>query len=514
MAEKQKIMVVDDEPSIRKYLRTLLEVDGFEVETIPNGKDALKEVGAGSRPDFIILDVLMPEMDGLETLRQLMQMDRSLNVIMLSCANEVTTVVEAIRLGALDYLTKPFEKPELDAAFLKCQQKQQLRSENQALREYCEALTEDISFLAASPQMLKIRQQILQIAPVDVPIFISGESGVGKEVVARMVHLRSKRQHQAFIKVNCAALPGELLESELFGFEQGAFTGAVRAKPGKFELANKGTIFLDEIAEMSPHLQAKLLHVLQDGQYSRLGARAVVNVDVRVLAATNMDVKEAMKTGRFREDLYYRLNVLSLHIPPLRERITEIPLLFRHFLVKYSEKYQKQAPDPSKSLLEAAARYPWPGNLRELENFVKRYVILEDDAGSFRELLEMTGQQQRNPVQEQAAPPKEQGLKALVRGLKDEAEMEAIAGALEKTNWCRKDAARMLGISYKALLYKMRQFNLDSGRGSRSSAAKEAAKVAKEAAAKEAVAKEAAAKEAAAKDPALKDGPPIPVIRD
>ncbi len=504
MAGKQKIMVVDDEPSIRKYLRTLLEVDGFEVETLPNGKEALKEVGAGSRPDFIILDVLMPEMDGLETLRQLMQMDRSLNVIMLSCANEVTTVVEAIRLGALDYLTKPFEKPELDAAFLKCQQKQQLRSENQALREYCEALTEDISFLAASPQMLKIRQQILQIAPVDVPIFISGESGVGKEVVARMVHLRSKRQHQPFIKVNCAALPGELLESELFGFEQGAFTGAVRAKPGKFELANKGTIFLDEIAEMSPHLQAKLLHVLQDGQYSRLGARAVVNVDVRVLAATNMDVKEAMKTGRFREDLYYRLNVLSLHIPPLRERITEIPLLFRHFLVKYSEKYQKQAPDPSKALLEAAARYPWPGNLRELENFVKRYVILEDDAGSFRELLEMTGQQQRMPVQQDAPPPKEQGLKALVRGLKDEAEMEAIAGALEKTNWCRKDAARMLGISYKALLYKMRQFNLDSGRGSRSSAAKEAAKAAKE----------AAAKEAAAQTSALKDGPPIPAIRD
>ena len=267
MATKQKIMVVDDEPSIRKYLRTLLEVDGFEVETLSSGKEALKQVGEGARPDFMILDVLMPEMDGLETLRQLMQVDRTLNVIMLSCANEVNTVVEAIRLGALDYLTKPFEKVELDAAFLKCQQKQQLRSENQALKEYCETLTEDISFLAASPQMLKIRQQILQIAPVDVPIFISGESGVGKEVVARMIHLRSKRHQQPFIKVNCAALPGELLESELFGFEQGAFTGAVRAKPGKFELANKGTIFLDEIAEMSPHLQAKLLHVLQDGQY-------------------------------------------------------------------------------------------------------------------------------------------------------------------------------------------------------------------------------------------------------
>jgi two-component system, NtrC family, response regulator AtoC len=493
-AQKEKILIVDDEPSIRKYLSTLLEVDGFDVDAVSSGKEALARVGNGERPDFIILDVLMPEIDGLETLRQLMQMDRSLNVLMLSCSNEVTTVVEAIRLGALDYLTKPFEKPELDAAFLKCRQKKELRTENQALREYCEALTEDISFLAASPQMLKIRQQILQIAPVDVPVFLSGESGVGKEVVARMIHLRSLRRQQAFVKVNCAALPGELLESELFGYEQGAFTGAVRAKPGKFELANKGTIFLDEIAEMSPHLQAKLLHVLQDGQYSRLGARAVVNVDVRVLAATNMDVKEAMKTGRFREDLYYRLNVLSIHIPPLRERTAEIPLLFRHFLAKYSEKYQKPAPEPSKHLLEAALRYPWPGNLRELENFVKRYVILEDDEGSFRELLEMTGQQQRVVPPTESAPPKEQGLKALVRGLKDEAEMEAIADALEKTNWCRKDAARMLGISYKALLYKMRAFNLDSGRGSRSAAAREAAKAA--AAAKE----EAKDKEAAKED--------------
>jgi transcriptional regulator with PAS, ATPase and Fis domain len=270
----------------------------------------------------------------------------------------------------------------------------------------------------------------------------------------------------------------------------------VRAKPGKFELAHKGTIFLDEIAEMSPHLQAKLLHVLQDNQYSRLGGRSVLQSDVRVLAATNMDVKEAMKSGRFREDLYYRLNVLSIHIPPLRERTLEIPLLFKHFLAKYSEKYHKPSPDPSKHLLEAALRYPWPGNLRELENFVKRYVILEDDEGSFRELLEMTGAQQRVAPRDETPVPKEQGLKALVRGLKDEAEMEAIADALEKTNWCRKDAAKMLSISYKALLYKMRQFNLDSGRGSRSAAAKEAAR-------------QAALKEAAAKDMAAKEVVPV-----
>src|SRR5246500_4331261 len=328
MANKEKILVVDDEPSIRKYLQTLLEVDGFAVEAVPSGKDALQKIGAGERPDFVILDVLMPEIDGLETLRQLMKLDRTLNVIMLSCSNDVTTVVEAIRLGAQDYLTKPFEKAELDAALLKARQKMDLRKENQALREYCDHLTEDLSFLASSPQMVRIRQQILQIAPVDVPVFICGESGVGKEVVARMIHMRSTRRNQPFVKVNCAALPGELLESELFGYEQGAFTGGGRSKPGKFERANKGTIFLDEIAEMSPHLQAKLLHVLQDHQYSRLGGRHMVGVDVRVLAATNIEVQEAMKSGRLREDLYYRLNVLSINVPPLRERTTEIPLLF------------------------------------------------------------------------------------------------------------------------------------------------------------------------------------------
>src|SRR6202451_1184627 len=467
MAEKEKILVVDDEPRIRKYLQQLLAEDGYDVETVPGGKEALEKVGAGLRPDFIILDVLMPEVNGLETLRELMKVDRTLNVVMLSCSNEVTTVVEAIRLGAQDYLTKPFEKAELDAALLKCHQKMELRKENQALREYCDHLTEDLSFLAASPQMVRIRQQILQIAPVDVPVFICGESGVGKEVVARMIHMRSTRRTQPFIKVNCAALPGELLESELFGFEQGAFTGAVRSKPGKFELASKGTIFLDEIAEMSPHLQAKLLHVLQDHQFSRLGGRQLIDVDVRVLAATNVEIQKAMKSGRLREDLYYRLNVLSINVPPLRERASEIPLLFRHFLQKYSEKFKKEAMVPSQHLMEAAVRYPWPGNLRELENFVKRYVILEDDEGSFRELLEMPATRQRISPREEAAPVREQGLKALVRSLKDEAEMEAIADALEKTHWCRKDAAKMLGISYKALLYKIRQFGLDTGRTTR-----------------------------------------------
>jgi two-component system response regulator AtoC len=463
MPEVEKILVVDDEPSIRKYLQTLLEVDGYQVASVSSGKEALERVSGGGKPDLVILDVLMPEMDGLATLRELLKLDSALNVVMLSCSNEVGTVVEAIRAGAQDYLTKPFEKEELEAAILKCRRRQKLADENETLRQYCEELTEDLSFLVASPQMVKIRQQILQIAAVDVPVFISGESGVGKEVVSRMIHLRSPRAHQPFIKVNCAALPGELLESELFGYEQGAFTGAVRPKPGKFELANKGTIFLDEIAEMSPHLQAKMLHVLQDQQFSRLGGRQIIQVDVRVIAATNVHVRDAIQSGRFREDLYYRLNVFSIHVPPLRERLKEIPALFRHFADKYSEKYGKRQADPSAHLIEAAMRYPWPGNLRELENFVKRYVILENDEESLRELLDMNTSHQRTRPSEEAAASGTGpgGLKALVRGLKDEAEVEAITKALEQTNWSRKEAARMLNISYKALLYKIRQYGID-----------------------------------------------------
>jgi two-component system, NtrC family, response regulator AtoC len=458
--DKEAFLVVDDEPSIRKYLETLLEVEGYAVDTAGGGAEALARLSAGPRPDVVLLDVLMPEMDGLATLRSMMKIDPGLNVIMLSCLDEVGTVVEAIRLGAQDYLTKPFEKPELDAALLKCRNKRRLQAENDELREYRDQLTEDMSFLVASPQMVKIRQQAIQIAPVDVPVFIYGESGVGKEVVARMIHLRSERRTQPFIKVNCAALPGELLESELFGYEQGAFTGAVRSKPGKFEIANEGTIFLDEIAEMSPPLQAKLLHVLQDNQFSRLGGRTTVQVDVRVLAATNAEVQEAIRSGRFREDLYYRLSVLSLHIPPLRDRTVEIPLLLRHFFHKYNEKFRKNAPEPPAHLVEAATRYRWPGNLRELENFVKRYVILEDSEGSFRELVEMAkGHGEITP--REGEPAAKQGLKAFVRSLKQEVESEAIAEALEKANGCRKDAARMLGISYKALLYKMRQSHLD-----------------------------------------------------
>jgi two-component system, response regulator FlrC len=324
--------------------------------------------------------------------------------------------------------------------------------------------------VACAATSMRLMDLARRVAVSDCTVLIVGESGTGKEVLARFIHRCSPRSRQPFIAVNCAAIPENMLEAMLFGYERGAFTGAHAAHPGKFEQAQGGTLLLDEITEMPLGLQAKLLRVLQEREVERLGGRTPISLDVRVLATTNRRLREEVAAGRFREDLYYRLNVLSILVPPLRERATEIPLLFRHFLDKYSEKFGKPASSPSKHLLDAAANYPWPGNLRELENFVKRYVILEDDEGSLRELIEMSSARQRTSPRQEAAVPREQGLKALVRGLKDEAEMEAIADALEKTRWCRKDAAKMLGISYKALLYKMRQFNLDTPRTRRTTA--------------------------------------------
>jgi two-component system response regulator AtoC len=324
-------------------------------------------------------------------------------------------------------------------------------------RSVCEDVGEGLYFLAASPAMQKIRRQALRVASVNVPVLITGESGAGKEIVARLIHTHCRGRGGPFVKVNCAALPAGLLESELFGYEQGAFTGAVRAKPGKFELAHRGTIFLDEVAEMSPNLQSKLLHVLQDGRFSRLGSSRGTQVDVRVIAATNVGVQHAIRRGHFREDLYYRLSVLPCHLPPLRQRTEEIPMLFRLFLDRYRQEFGKDAPKPSARMIDAALRFRWPGNVRELENFVKRYVILGSEEESLRELLEGAASLQAVPETDSNGH-QPQNVKSLVRSLKEETESKAIAEALRQTNWRRKDTARLLGISYRALLYKMRQF--------------------------------------------------------
>lgn len=456
MSEATNILLVDDEPGMLRYIRTLLEVDDYKVATASTGEEALERVQKGLQPDLVLLDVLMPGIDGLQTLEQLRQMKPGVKVVMLSCVNDTRKVVQAMRLGAHDYLTKPFQKSELDAVIDQC-----LGTNQQNYPGEVEELADDCFFVAASPAMRKIRSQAALVANVDIPVLLLGESGTGKEVLARLIHKLSPRAHRTFLKVNCAAVPADLLESELFGYEAGAFTGATHPKPGKFELCNKGTILLDEIGEMPPLLQAKLLHVLQDQQFSRLGSRSVIKVDVRILAATNINIPEALATKRLREDLYYRLNAFTLQLPPLRERKEEIVILLKHFMSRMSERYARNPLPMSTNLLQACQEYAWPGNLRELNNFIKRYLILGDENLAIQELHpkgDGTGARFEAPAHSPAEA--SGGLKSLARSAKDEAEAEAISNALQETNWNRKQAAALLKISYKALLYKIRQYGI------------------------------------------------------
>ncbi len=458
-----RVLVVDDEPEILRYMRTVLESGAYAVETAESGVVALDRLRKDPPPDVVLLDLMMPELDGLQTLARLLEIRPSQRVIMLSCATEPRRVVEAMRLGAQDYLSKPFQKAEFDVVLRQSLSVSGVAGSPESLGPptIIEELGDDISFLAVSPAMRKVYEQAQQIAAVDLPVLLLGESGTGKEVVARLIHRFSPRARQTFLKVNCAALPADLLESELFGYEAGAFTGAVRSKPGKFELSDKGTILLDEIGEMPPGLQAKLLHVLQDGRFSRLGARGIVQVDVRVLAATNVDVQKALQTRQLREDLYYRLNGLTIHLPPLRERREEIPSLLRHFLSTFAAQFGRDPLPLSATLLDRCLQHDWPGNLRELENFVKRYLILGQEDLALGE-LDLSRNRRTPPASsvKRETGPLAQDLKSLVRNLKGVAELEAISKALAETGWNRRAAARQLKISYKALLYKIRQYGI------------------------------------------------------
>src|SRR3954469_24067090 len=460
MRDKSKILLVDDEPGMQRYIKTLLEIDDHHVETASTGEQAVELVQNGMEPNLVLLDLLMPGIDGLETLEKLRKLQPNVKVVMLSCVNDTKKVVQAIRLGAVDYITKPFQKAELDAVIDQC-----LGINQQNYSGEIEDLGDETFFVAASPNMRKLRSQAALVANVDIPVLMLGESGTGKEVMARLIHKLSPRAHRMFLKVNCAAVPADLLESELFGYEAGAFTGANHAKPGKFELCNKGTILLDEIGEMPPGLQAKLLHVLQDQQFSRLGSRSVIKVDVRILAATNINIPEALANKRLREDLYYRLNAFTLNLPPLRERKEEIPLLLKHFMSRLAEHYARPPLPLSAALQQKCLDYPWPGNLRELSNFIKRYLILGDDKLAIAELNPKNDGSGRFDTAPRNPAEPAGGLKSLARNAKDEAEAEAITQALEETNWNRKQAAALLKISYKALLYKIRQYGIAQAKG-------------------------------------------------
>ena len=448
------VLIVDDEPSMRRYLQTVLELDSYQVTTAASGEEAVEKVRQQD-PDVVLLDLVLPGWDGLESLRRIRHASSRSRVVMISCVRDTRKVAQAIRLGAQDYLSKPIQKEELDDVLRFCleQSAPSPPGSGEAID-----LGGGVFFFSATPQMRNLRSQAMQVARYDFPVLLLGESGTGKEVLAQLIRKYSPRAHRTFLKVNCAAVPSELLESELFGYEPGAFTGANKSKPGKFELCNKGTLLLDEIGEMSPALQAKLLQVLQDGQFSRLGARGSIKVDVRVLAATNINMAEAIAEKSFREDLYYRLSSFVLRMPALRERREEIPMMLRHFMLRVAERYACPMLPISSGLLRACRDHSWPGNIRELENFVKRYLVLCDEGAAIRELEENAGNvasPQLPRMQPEAAD-----FKAMVRSVKNVAEMEAIAKALDKTAWNRKRAAMLLNISYKALLYKIRQYDI------------------------------------------------------
>jgi two-component system response regulator AtoC len=461
------VLVVDDAEGIRTYLANLLELSGYNVDTVEDGRRALALLDGGAAPDVVILDVMMPGIDGIETLRRIRDRHGGVPVIMLSVVGKASTIVEAMQLGASDYINKPFEEEELQMTLDKVLEKKSLERQRQMLSEELQRYRDGVVW--ASAPMQEIWSVLEQVGETNVTVLIQGESGVGKEIVARTAHSVSNRSEHPFVKVNCAALPADLLESELFGYEKGAFTGAVRRKIGKFEHAHKGTIFLDEIGEMSAPLQAKLLQVLQDHEFTRLGGNAEVKVDLRVVCATNRKLDDMVAEGAFRADLFFRLNVVNVTVPPLRERREEIPILIESFLHRYSALYGKPVPAIGAELMDAFQRYAFPGNVRELENLIKRVIVLESDRPVLNEMLE---RERGRPagysalaefIAHSEKTAGEIPLREVGRRAAQEAERETIGQMLRFTDWNRKQAAGLLGISYKTLLQKIRGCGLEPG---------------------------------------------------
>lgn len=453
------IAVLDPDLAILKYVHQILS-DRYKVSLFTEAAELTRSLKEGPTPSLLLMDWNIGKDDTEESslglLARLHASKPSLPIIMFACSAELTEVVMAARMGAADVLLKPFTKADIDRAVDRCLDKRAPALVDEDVREI--PLNENASFVRASKLMREIESRCRLVARADIPVLILGESGTGKEIAAMLMHKLSPRSQRNFLKVNCAAMPADLLESELFGYEQGAFTGAIKSKPGKFELCNHGTIFLDEIGEMPTVLQAKLLQVLQDGSFSRLGSRTNVNVDVRVIAATNIDIKAAVAQKTFREDLYYRLNGFTMKIPPLRERVEEIPVLSQHFMHKAAAKFERDPLPISPALMHSLTRYVWPGNLRELENVIKRYLVLADEIAIIDE-LNLHQDADLTPVGWNSNAGNG-GLKHLVQNLKGDAESAAIAKTLEGTGWNRKAAANNLQISYKALLYKIKQYNL------------------------------------------------------
>jgi len=468
MSEKS-VLIIDDEPGHRLMVRAVLSEAGWEVYEAGSGEEGLaflRGLPAGGLPDVVLLDMRMPGMDGMEALRGIRGVSDALPVVMLTAYGSVGSAVEAMKQGAYDYLTKPSDNDELAAVVEKARNYGRLLGENRDLRRKLSDRGAGERLIGESLGMRRLRELIAQVGPSEATALILGESGTGKELVAEGLHGASARRERALIKVNCAALPGELLESELFGYVKGAFTGAMKDKPGRFVLADGGTLFLDEVGEMPLSLQAKLLRVLQDGVVEPLGSVRSVPTDARILAATNRDLALDVREGRFREDLYYRLNVLEIRIPPLRERLDDLPLLAGYLLSKLGEKNRKSVRGVSSAFLERLSAYSWPGNVRELENVLERALILSRSDTLTPELLPAHLQAGNG---EEGAGDGPHGEAAKASGGPhasdapmsfDEAEKMAIVQALAANDGHRERTADALGVSRRTLQYKLRKYGL------------------------------------------------------
>jgi DNA-binding NtrC family response regulator len=463
--EKIKVLVIDDNPKVAWMLREGLSSEHYEILAARDGKAGIQKM-IEQRPRVIILDIKMPGMDGMEVLERIRSINRRVEIVMLSGYGETKQIVTAMKLGASDFISKPFDVEEVEIVIRSVLEKSELKQELQQLRSQLEAKSEYENFVGDSPKILEIKSMIEQVADSELTVLIRGESGTGKEVVARAIHRLSGRRDGPFIKVNCAALPKELLEAELFGHEKGAFTGAVKKKPGRFELASRGTIFLDEIGEMSPDLQAKLLQVLEHREFMRVGGIETIQVDVRILCATHRDLNAALAENRLREDLFYRLNEITLILPPLRERREDIPLLVEYLLRKYAEQYNREYHPFSRKHMEMLQHYDWPGNIRELENLVKQIIVRDDESIIARAVDQSEPALEtvpRKATADPGLPPLEDdiSLKEVTQRVVEKTEKALIKSALNRTNWNRKKAAELLKISYRSLLYKIKEYQLN-----------------------------------------------------
>jgi two-component system response regulator AtoC len=451
-----RILLIDDEENFRHMLSVILKKRGYDVETANNGSDGLKKIDTGSY-DTVLCDIRMPEMDGLEFLKEAQQAGCESTIIMMSAYGSLDTAIEAMKLGAYDYISKPFKPDEIILTLKKAEERERLRRENLFLKKEVQKEYSFENIISKNDRMRQIFDTIRKVAKYKSTILVEGESGTGKELVAKAIHFNSDRTDNPFIPVNCGAIPENLLESELFGHTKGSFTNAVRTKKGLFEEADGGTMFLDEIGELPLQLQVKLLRVLQDGEIRRIGDSRATTIDVRIIAATIKDLDKEVRENKFRDDLFYRLNVLPIKIPPLRERKEDVPLLVDHFIGKYSRELGKPIDEITQEALNCLLNYNWKGNVRELENVIERAIVLTESKQIQQENLPVEIQ---NPREESRISllNDELSIKKASRYL----EIDLIKKALLKTKGNHTHAAKLLELSHRALLYKIKEYGIDT----------------------------------------------------